>query len=247
MKKTILGIVIAPLLAFASSANSDYVVLVSKQHNSYDVSDNVTPNPDPDVPDESSQAWMTIPVSTSLSNFVPSLFDGSHDGHAQYFFNFGQSSFVGDPKGYDNFLAEGEYNKSNWTNCAITVFDGNDYCALTYNNGVAFYNKSHTSGKYYFEITAKNQATIPYLDAIGLANKTSFSFNNILGAHRVGGFDNAGYNFGNGSGTNVDYKNTGSGSEGTVYQVWLDYDERKMAVMVNGTVKTDYVNYFSKP
>lgn len=198
--------------------------------------------------DLTSQAWISMASTLNIGNFIPAVFDGSGSGHSQTFTNFGQQAFSGDSKGFQPF--DSAYDVNKWTNCALTTTDINsdgtdeDLCAVSYNGGVAYYDKSHTSGKYYYEITLKNQATAPYVDAAGLADRTNLNYYNTLGAQRYGYYE-AGYNIGNGAGVNVDYKNTGAQPDGTIFQVWVDYDNRRISVMELGTAKDAYINYYN--
>lgn len=190
--------------------------------------------------DYTEQAWTNIYSNLNLSEYYPKLHDGSSGAHSEYEFNFGQTPFKGNPKGFSPY--DTNYDKSKWTKC-----EWNDTkCSVGGDRSktdATHYKKSHNSGQYYFEVTAYNEETAPWVDAIGF-NTLSSNYYTTLGALSVGS-SKQGFDMGNGgeSTNNVKWKNTGVQPEGTVFQVWIDYDNELFSIMTLGSNKSDYSNY----
>lgn len=217
-----------------TAVSSEYVTIISKQNNAYDSGPVVPVEPEPPEPlDLTGKAWRDVSAK-DLSEFMPMAMDGSSSNQAAYKINVGQEPFKGNPSGFTPY--DENYDISKLKNCNSET-DG--FCSAGNLLQVAYEHKNIT-GKYYFEIEAKGQA---HSDCIGLSNVSTPSSPRAshLSVCYAG-------NYAYGSKWDQDnvyteYRIGGLQTTGTVYQVWVDYDENRMAIMEVGTTLDDYINY----
>lgn len=202
--------------------------------------DSVYSNIDKNVLSFEDQAWVDMDENINLSNFKPSISDGSSSAVSDAYFNFGQDSFVGESHGFTPF--DTNYDPNKWTGCNFVSKNGHDSCVVSSNLTTAHYDHSYNSGQYYFEITL-GEVEASYLDSIGLTDNTRLSFYYTIGAMRTGSYEN-GFERGDGKGARYNYKNTGAQPSGTVFQMWIDYDNRRYAIMELNDNKSEYVDYY---
>lgn len=184
--------------------------------------------------------WVHIHHTMDLGNLKPAIYDGTRDANAKFSFNFGQEPFAGDHTGFKPY--DPDYNpsvdKANWT--GVHTFYDEDRYLQPANNSVAYYNKTYTSGKYYFEVRSEFLTTAPDYEAIGFYGKSGYY--NIVGAVRTGS-NRDGYELGIGNGTYPKFKSSGNQPGGSIFRVFIDYDKGLISVMVFGSSKNDYENY----
>lgn len=189
--------------------------------------------------DENDIPWKK--TTFDLTNYHPSIVDGSSAGQALFIFNFGQEKFKKTVKGFNPY--DPDYDESNWVGAAQTTVAGYlGNLSITKNLAGAYYNKKRKSGKYYFEVQINRLGA---LDALGMINPDyGTTFYHSIGVRDVGTYS-SGLKWISGTGSSVTefYNLDVTQTHGEIFQVFINYDENKIAVMQLNTKKEDYINY----
>lgn len=185
------------------------------------------------TPIQEVEYWMG---NVNLSNHYPAISDASSGGSASAWFNFGQAPFQGDSRGYEPF--DPEFNSGLWSNGATGW-------VTPPNLGTSFYQKTHSTGKYYFEITSTRNSTSDLIGFVPKSGATIYSQMNFIGGSiylaNIG--TSANYTSNNIHGQwSKSYKIWA----GDVIQVWIDYDKNRLLMQKLGTTMDDHVNYYSE-
>lgn len=186
----------------------------------------------PDLP------WEQIAEGYDLSMYYPVLIDNSSSAQAIYDVNFGQKKFKGDPKGFSAY--DSNYDSSKWSGATL---QSNGSVQISKNINYAKYEERKSTGQYYFEIEVIQK---PHADIIGFKDITrtgNYYYQYVLGIGKVG-YNTGGLQMADIKGNWRNWlQNGGLQPAGTVFQFWIDFDNRLFSVMELGTSKDDYVNY----
>lgn len=173
--------------------------------------------------------------SLDLSQRYPAIADAASSDIQRVSFNMGQSSFQGDPLGFQPY--DPNYNTSNWI--GEYTLSGEDL--MPNNVSTIVYNKTYQSGKYYFETLIVNDG---YASALGMTTNsghhsalTDEQFG--VGIEYIGTFDSTVKSI-----SSVDtWTNTYNVVDGTLLQVWVDFDNDLLCIKKLGTDINDHMNY----
>ncbi len=207
--------------------SQNYSSIVTKEHNKYDIQSE--PN-EPDVPELPNDGFW-IPLAMDVSNRFPAYADRSSSAQAQTRMNLGQLPWQGDNQGVAAY--DPNFDSANFLNCTL---DAENFCTSP-NLQSYYYNKTHASGVYYFEVEVRGN---PVADQIGMKSPTADKLHGVM------------------SGSYPNYKNlspilnsviklpkfhdTEYIQNGTVMQVWVDFDNSRMSIKKLGVDDLTY-NY----
>lgn len=184
--------------------------------------------------------YPTLADSTSLS---------TENGRLGAYFrvNMGQYAFDGDPLGFQPY--DVNYDPQLWEGPYTSLEDD---LILLRNISGARYNKTYTTGKYYYEVEYIRNSRY---DNIGLTT-TDYILDHSSGYSGYNRFGIGLNGVGSYRGTSIltargDYGLTGTETPWTTYsvldgdivQVWVDFDNGLVCVKKLGTTKEDHVNY----
>lgn len=214
------------LLIFGQSYSSEYLSIITKENNKYNVGDLETPPTEPE-----NMKWMPI-NDIDFSNYYPRYQDASSSAQAMYKFNTSSEFWEGDSLGYPAF--DENYDELNLVGC--NSFNANGYCSVS-NLGSAYYNKSYDSGIYYLEIKISGS---PNADIVGFSTSSTQTMTGVLFG------SNSTYNSliirKNNNTTWVKWHDSEYFENGDVVQMWINYDDDKILIKKLGVDDNEY-NY----
>lgn len=198
---------------------------------------NTTVSPSSGIP----EFWMFTGLDLASQPMYPVYSDSSSGGQTRPIFNFGQDPFLGDPGNYSPF--DPNFDSSLWR---VGNYNTTEKSISFGNLSTSAYEKTHTSGKYYFEVTLLGN---PHADMLGLSNKWSSSrhlgrisattvYVSVIGTYR----DYIAKVFRK----NGSVQSSGQWGPQTVggdtVQVWVDFDAGNVLIKKLGTDASQYQN-----